>query len=545
MGAGYISKSKNGDYLLIKSVWEDGTYVELKVMGCYYKDGYSVAKRDETIVRATEFIRENYPDYTITKEAYEIYMKAKKRMRNKKKIVEVKRMKDINIDTKLRLNLYPFQKIGVAFTELTDGNCLLCDQMGLGKTCQAIAFAERRKCKTLIVCPASLKLVWKDEIKKFTRKDSYVVSSNDSITSTYQYTVINYDILEKKKEEINKEEWDLLICDEAHFLKNPKAKRTKAVHSIKDKFKYRILLTGTPILNRPVELYSLLNIVRPGEWGSFMWYAKRYCNATKGYWGWDFSGSSNEEELKEKLEPIMIRRLKEDVLDELPSKIYQEVRLEMTNSTKVKYDKILDDLRDYLIEYKGYSDRAADKAVRAEVFVRINELRQLVIEDKISALNSIIEGMNGDKIIVFSDYVTPLKKIHEAYPKSSVIFSGEQSLEERREVIQKFQTDDKIKIFLVLIKAAGVGITLTSANKVLFLSLPWVPGEMDQAIDRCHRIGQKDTVNIYPLLCGEIDEYMNEILNTKRDTINKIIGDSKIEPMTTMIDALIDKIIRR
>lgn len=545
MKPGYITKSKNGDYLLIKSIWKDGSYENLIILGCYYKDGYSVAKRDEVIVKATEFIKENYPNYTITREAYEIYEKAKQRAKNSIKIMKVKKMRNINIDTKLKLNLYPFQNVGVAFIELTDGNCLLCDQMGLGKTCQAISFAERRGCRTLVICPASLKLVWKDEIKKFTGKDAHVISTKDCIEPTYQYTIINYDIVEKKMQEIDEHRWDLLICDEAHFLKNMKAKRTETVHLLKDKFKHKILLTGTPILNKPVELYSLLNIVHPGEWGSFMWYAKRYCNATKGYWGWDFSGSSNEEELREKLEPLMLRRLKEDVLDDLPDKIYQEVRLEMSDSVKIKYNRILEDLRSYLIKYKGYSDKKADKAVRAEAFVKINELRQLVIKDKISALDNIIEGLNEDKIVVFSDYVTPLERLHETYPRSSVILFGGQSLEERKEAIQKFQTDDKVKIFLGSIKAAGVGITLTSANKVLFLSLPWVPGEMDQAIDRCHRIGQKDTVNVYSLLCGEIDEYMNEILNTKRDVINKIVGGTKVDPTGNVIDALISRIIRK
>ena len=545
MKPGYITKSKNGDYLLIKSIWKDGSYENLRILGCYYKDGYSVAKRDEVIVKTTEFIKENYPNYTITREAYEIYEKAKQRAKNSIKIMKVKKMRNINIDTKLKLNLYPFQNVGVAFIELTDGNCLLCDQMGLGKTCQAISFAERRGCRTLVICPASLKLVWKDEIKKFTGKDDHVISTKDYIDPMCQYTIINYDIIEKKMQEIDEHRWDLLICDEAHFLKNMKAKRTEAVHYLKEKFKHRILLTGTPILNKPVELYSLLNIVHPGEWGSFMWYAKRYCNATKGYWGWDFSGSSNEEELREKLEPLMLRRLKEDVLNDLPDKIYQEVRLEMSDSVKTKYNRILEDLRSYLIKYKGYSDKKADKAVRAEAFVKINELRQLVIEDKISALNNIIEGLDGDKIVVFSDYVTPLERLHETYPRSSVILFGGQSLEERKEAIQKFQTDDKVKIFLGSIKAAGVGITLTSANKVLFLSLPWVPGEMDQAIDRCHRIGQKDTVNVYSLLCGEIDEYMNEILNTKRDVINKIVGGTKVDSTGNVIDALISRIIRK
>lgn len=540
---GKISKSKNGDYLLVKSIWQDGSYEELKELGCYYKDGFSVIRGIERICFCYELLTTKY-NYIADTEASDVYLKVREEIEGLEDLKKIKNATDIKIDHKLRLPAYPFQMAGINFLEKAGGKCFLCDDMGLGKTMQAISFAERNKLKTLIICPATLKLVWQDEIEKFTGKSSQVIyATSEQIENGFQYTILNYDIIKKMSSLIGNK-WDLLILDESTYIKNRNAKRTKAINELNNRFKYKLLLTGTPILNKPSELYVPLNIIQPGEWGSFWNFAKRYCDAKKGYWGWDYSGSSNEEELKRRLEPIMIRRTKKEVLKELPDKIYQNIRIEMEEETARKYQLALDDFRAYLLE-QGYSRNRITKVIRAEAFVRIGQLRQLVLNDKSKTVEDLIKNLNGNKLVIFSDYINPLKFLHEKYKKESVILTGANSNEERKEAINKFQSDDKIRIFLGSTKAAGFGITLTTANKVVFLSLPWVPGDMDQATDRCHRIGQKDTVNVYSLLCGEIDNYMMQILEKKRKIVNKIIGDEKVESTDLVMENLLEKIAER
>ena len=543
MQYGHISKSNNGDYLLVKMIWQDGVYNMLRSIGFKYKDGFMILNNDKDNLHETINNIINQFKYTISDEAKIIYNLAKKQ--NKEKLIrdkEAEKLKNdfsIEIDHGLKIEPYPYQKAGIAFLDKVDGIALLTDEMGLGKSMQAIGYAHRNKLKTLIVCPATLKLMWQDEIKKFTGNSSFVIDSQTELKNIVnnQYYIINYDILAKQESLIRNLDCELLIADESHYIKNWRAIRTKAVHRIKKYFNYKILLTGTPVLNKPVELYSQLNVIQPGKWGTFMQFAMNYCDAKKNRWGWDFNGVSNIEELKEKLAPIMIRREKKDVLKELPDKIYQTINIEMSKDIQKQYNLAIDDFQEFLKE-KGYDGERIDKAMNAQSLVLINELKQLVIDDKIKTLLEMLEGFNGDKAVIFCDYIKPIEILKEKFGDLCVVLTGAVSKEDRKIVVDKFQNDKKIKYFIGTTKAAGLGITLTAANKVFFLSLPWTPADMSQAADRCHRIGQRAAVNIYCLNCGEIDKYISELLLSKSEIIGRVVGSEVVNIREKLIKKL-------
>jgi len=541
MQYGHISKSNNGDYLLVKMIWQDGAYNMLRDIGFRYKDGFMILNNDKDNLHETINNIINQFKYTISDEAKIIYELAKKQNEEKlikdKEAEKIKNDFSIEIDHGLKIEPYPYQKAGIAFLDKVDGIALLTDEMGLGKSMQAIGYAHRNKLKTLIVCPATLKLMWQDEIIKFTGDDSFIIDPQTQRVNNNKYYIINYDILAKQESLIKNLDCKLLILDESHYIKSYKTIRSKATHRIKKYFKHKILLTGTPVLNKPVELYSQLNVIQPNKWGTFMQFAFNYCNAKKNRWGWDFNGVSNIEELKEKLAPIMIRREKKDVLKELPDKIYQTINVEMSKDVKKQYTLAINDFEQFLFD-KGYDGERIDRSMNAQSLVLINELKQLVIDDKIKTLLEMLDGFNGDKAVIFCDYIKPIEVLKEKFGKLCVVLTGAVSKEDRKTVVDKFQNDKNIKYFIGTTKAAGLGITLTAASKVFFLSLPWTPADMSQAADRCHRIGQKDTVNVYCLSCGEIDQYISELLLSKSEVINQVIGGEPINIQQKLIKKL-------
>jgi len=176
--------------------------------------------------------------------------------------------------------------------------------------------------------------------------------------------------------------------------------------------------------------------------------------------------------------------------------------------------------------------------MNAQSLVLINELKQLVIDDKIKTLLEMLDGFNGDKAVIFCDYIKPIEVLREKFGDSCVVLTGAVSKEDRKIVVDRFQNNKNIKYFIGTTKAAGLGITLTAASKVFFLSLPWTPADMSQAADRCHRIGQKDTVNVYCLSCGEIDQYISELLLSKSEIINQVIGGEPINIQQKLIKKL-------
>lgn len=445
------------------------------------------------------------------------------------------------IPVKEGLNLYPFQVAGVEFLNMTDGKAIVADEMGLGKTCQALAYAynhpEQRP--VVVICPASLKTNWAREAKKWlSDKDTIQVVDSKEPTSGSSIYIINYDRLKKHSVFLQLQGFRLGILDESHAIKNYKAKRTQLVQSLMSGIPHRILLTGTPILNKPSELFTQINIVDPHMFYNFFKYAERYCNARKTAYGLDTSGSSNIPELNDRIKTFTIRRLKNQVLTELPDKIRTTIEFDLDN--RQDYFWAEKNINTWIRVNKGQI--AADKALNAEMLVKVENLKQLSVKGKLSGIFDWIDDFmeSGEKLVIFATHTDIIQTIIKRYPNESVFLTGECSADARQRAIDNFQTNPNIKLFVGNIQAAGVGITLTAASNVAFIELGWTPSVMSQAEDRCHRIGQKSAVNIYYLLGKDtIDKKIAEILMDKSTVIDAII-DGKEAPELNIMKNLVN-----
>lgn len=456
------------------------------------------------------------------------------------KNLEESRAEDAEINLNYNVDLFPFQRAGVKYA-LRSERCLIGDEMGLGKTHQSIATVnELKSFPCLVVCPASLKFNWMKEIKKGCGND-FIVSVWDSKNGYKKadFIIINYDLLEKRKDDLKSIGFKAVIMDESHYLKNGKAKRTKAMKEIVKGVDYRFCLTGTPVLNRPNELISQLDILdRLDDLGGFWNFAKRYCGAYKSRFGWDLSGATNLQELNENLrKTCLIRRKKMDVLKEMPAKLRADVTLEIDN--RDEYEKAEGDILSFVgnlaIQDKEFLESIKDlspedqksrklqrastaeyKAEQAETLVRINTLKSLTAKGKLQSAISWIENFleSGEKLVVFCEHIEIQKAIQKHFNSAHVF--GEDGAETRQSNVERFQNDPKTNLIVCSLQAAGVGITLTASSNVAFIEQGWTPSLMLQAEDRCHRIGQDNQCTIWYLLADNtIDEYITELLHKK------------------------------
>lgn len=447
----------------------------------------------------------------------------------KRSVVSVKDVKEVHVPG-LKMELFPFQKKGVAFIEAKNGRALVADEMGLGKTVQALAWLQLHPelRKAIIVVPASLKLNWLKEAKTWmTNPDCEVVSGTKPYKIRGQIIIINYDILAYWVEYLSSVGFKVLIMDEVHCIKNSTTKRTKAVKKLAKGIHHIIGLSGTPIINRPVEMYNALTLIDSSVIPNFKEYTKRYCGATYNGFGWDFTGATNTDELHKKLtDTIMIRRKKTDVLTDLPDKLKSFVPIELANQDE--YETAESNFMDFLKETKGLD--AAARASQAEALVEIEGLKQLALAGKLDACIDWIEDFleTDQKLVVFAVHKEAIDTLMGKFGKIAVKVDGSVSMVQRNESVIKFQTDPKIKLFVGNIQAAGVGLTLTEASNVAFIELPWTPGALVQAEDRCHRIGQKDSVTIHYLLAaGTIEEKIAKLLDAKRKVLDAVLDGEK------------------
>lgn len=328
-----------------------------------------------------------------------------------------------------------------------------------------------------------------------------------------------------------------LLVHNCHYYKNNSSKRTKAIKRISKNIPHVIALSGTPIVNKPIEAYNAINIINPNLFPSFLNYTRRYCNAKYNGYGWDFNGASNTQELHETLvNTIMIRRLKKDVLKDLPEKLYSFVPLEFDAEGKNEYQKAESSFIDYVRENYGF-DRAL-KAINAEVLVQYGELKKLAVK---GALNQSIEWIRNfleidGKLVVFAIHRFVIDEIVKNFEGKVVKIDGSVALAERQKVIERFQNDNSCRLFVGNIRAAGVGITLTAASNVAFLELPWTPGELRQAIDRVHRIGQKNCVNIHYLFAiNTIMDKVARLIDQKQRIIDSVLDGKNPEEQDSIM----------
>lgn len=467
----------------------------------------------------------------------ELYAKLKDGYTSMKDIKPVKDIKG------LKLELYPYQKKGVAFLEAKNGSALIADEMGLGKTAQALAYTQLHPEfeKVLIIVPASLKLNWRKEARLWMDKPKVqILSGKTPYEIDSRIVIINYDILDSWIDVLISWKPELVIADEVHYIKNNKALRTKATKKLAKVVPRFIGLSGTPIVNRPIEFFNALKIIDPKLFPSYWEYVQNYCGMKHNGFGWDLTGATNTKQLHEILtNTVMIRRLKKEVLTELPDKIKNFFPLELSPTERREYEKAEHHFIEWLAETRGLD--AAHKAKNAETLVQIEALKQVTAKAKLSSAITWIKDFleSNDKLVLFATHKFIISALMKEFGDIAVKLDGSTNNEDRQKAVDFFQDDPGIRLFIANIKAGGVGITLTASSNVAFLELPWTPGELVQAEDRCHRIGQKDVVNVFYLLAEEtIDEKIANLLDEKRKVLDSVLDGVQTDEKSLLMELI-------
>ena len=426
---------------------------------------------------------------------------------------------------------------------------ILADDMGLGKTTATIIAAlETGAKKILIICPASLKINWQREIENYSDRSVYIAEGKKFSTES-DFVIVNYDILknfhdikDKDKSLLNQSQFELVILDEAHMISNPQAQRTKIINHYVKNIKRVWLLTGTPMTSRPMNYYNLLNIIESPVAQNWMAYAIRYCQGYQFTAGkrkvWNVTGASNLEELRDRTSKQILRRLKEDVLD-LPDKIISPVYLRLKSK----------DYEELMGEYYDWFDNKKDESSSLTVqFSKLMKVRKVIANEKtkqtIEFAENIIE--QGKKVIIFTNFTDTLQTIYQHFGKQAVYLDGSCSKPHRQHAVDEFQDNEKIKVFVGNLKAAGVGLTLTAAEVVIMNDLSFVPAEHAQAEDRAYRYGQKSNVLVYyPLYENTIEGAVYDILNRKKEIIRTVMGDEQPENTGDVVEEILSLINKR
>ncbi|NXX79752.1 SMAL1 protein, partial [Urocolius indicus] len=435
------------------------------------------------------------------------------------------------VDSKIVTSLMPFQREGVNFAIFRNGRLLLADDMGLGKTIQAICIAAyyRKEWPLLVVTPSSVRFTWAEAFHRWLPSLSpgstnVIVTGKDNLTASL-INIISFDLLSKMDKQL-KSTFQVVIIDESHFLKNTKTARCRAAMPLLKAAKRVILLSGTPAMSRPAELYTQIAAVQPAFFPQFHSFGLRYCDARKMPWGWDYSGSSNLAELKILLEEsIMIRRLKSDVLSQLPAKQRKTVVVTPEGvSAKTKAALAAETKK----MAKGYESKQQQKEALLLFYNRTAEAK---IHSVIEYILELLES-GKDRFLVFAHHkimldaiVAELEKKHVEY----IRIDGSTPSAERQSLCQKFQLSEKQIVAVLSLTAANMGLTLSAADLVVFAELSWNPGILIQAEDRAHRIGQTSSVNIHYLVAkGTADDYLWPMIQEKI----KVLGEAGLSETT-------------
>jgi SWI/SNF-related matrix-associated actin-dependent regulator of chromatin subfamily A-like protein 1 len=457
-------------------------------------------------------------------------------------IIKDNSVKDVVIDYTKYSNRPPLEHQKEAIQKLVENKkFILADDMGLGKTTSTIIAAlETGAKKVLIICPATLKINWKREIENYSDKTIYIAEGKNFNTEA-DFVITNYDIIKnfhdpKKKDEsqILLSKFDLVIVDEAHYIKNATAQRTKLINDIVKNIERIWLLTGTPMTSRPIDYFNLLSIIDSPVAKNWMAYAIRYCSGYQFNVGgrkvWNVTGASNLEELRDRTLGLTLRRLKENVLD-LPDKIITPVYLRLKSKG---YEEVMG-------EYYDWYDKNPEESKSLTVqFSKLTKVRQIIADEKITQTIELAENIleQDKKVIIFCNFTDSLNKITEHFGKAAVKLDGTMSKPEKQYSVDQFQENPKIKVFVGNIKAAGVGITLTAAEAVIMNDLSFLPSDHAQAEDRAYRYGQKNNVLVYyPIFENTIEGIIYDILNNKKQVIATVMGDN-LNPADTAEEIL-------
>lgn len=454
-------------------------------------------------------------------------------------------MENIKIPDKFASVLRNYQKDGfkwMYFLHQFKFGGILADDMGIGKTIQTLALIEaiEEKGRFLIVVPKSLLFNWKDEINKFLKTDDYLIYDGEKqkreklFESIYHKKIIvtSYSILKQDYEELKDVEFLYLILDEAQHIKNYETVIWRQIKGLKSKF--RLALTGTPIENSLKELWAIFEFIMPEYLGKYEKY----------------TGKGGVEEIKYRTMPFILRRTKSEVLKELPEKIEQVVRVELYPKQKKLYDSILDEMR------KKIDDEINKVGIKKSYFTILSALtylrevcnhpelvgRKNIFSSKVDLFEEIVgdavEG--GHKVLVFSQFVRMLEILERSLKAKNIkyeVLTG--STKDRMDVVNRFNNNEEIKVFLISLKAGGVGLNLTSADTVIHIDPWWNPMVERQATDRVHRIGQTKTTNVYKIITKEtIEEKILDIQERKKELFDNLINSNSEMMKDITIDDL-------
>lgn len=473
-------------------------------------------------------------------------------------------------------------------------------------TAPAFAYAIKHKLKTLVVCPASLKLMWRKEILKFSNEKAFVYkfkpkkkskiiayTKNESLfhitnyESIESYIKLEYhhkcsgnmlqstgkmgkctweqtDLIKQYKkcpicentgsiktrivslvsfqdsfsQEIDPSNYDLIIIDECHRMKELKTTWTKIIHKAFSKIPKKILLSGTVIKSRPFEFFSTLNFILPEEWKNSHEFGVRYGAGYQDNYGWKYDGASNLEELFTRVSSYFLRRLKKDVLKELPEKTYLEIPIELDDKEYSEYQKLLNEVKKEIVDGKEIEKKDSYLA-------KIHKLKMFTGRIKVNKVKEMIQDIieSGEKVVVVSDYVELAKEIFKEFQEIAVLHTGEMNEVEKQESVDKFQEDKNIKLFSGMILASGVGLTLTASSKLFKLGFAWSPADEEQICDRIHRAGAtSDTIEIITPYCQDtVDEDIMELLNDKSFIVTKTLDNTEFKKERKIVDQSIFK----
>jgi SWI/SNF-related matrix-associated actin-dependent regulator 1 of chromatin subfamily A len=410
--------------------------------------------------------------------------------------------------------------------EWANGRMVLGDDMGLGKTLQAIAWCEEKKKKALVVCPSSVKYTWGSQISEHTKKSQFFIVKSAKVKIDYnvEYIICSYAMLSKfvKRTPLKAKNpphriyrylyelkpefrtllyhgFDIIICDESHYIKEITSQRSKRVVLMAKQMSHALFMSGTPIKNRPVEFWTQLDVVDPRQFGNFWNYVHSYCDAKKGDFGWEFKGATNLDKLYHRLRTCYLRRKKQNVLSELPSKTRQTIMYDLSGEYTAEYINIISSIIDLDTRKLQLGELSKLKCTLAELMAR----------NACAFLENMLHQTES-KVLIFTAYLAPIRIIYEHFPTITVTYHGSMTDKEKNEAELEFMSNKEKRFFVATIRSAGVGLDkLKVADKVVFNDLEWSPSDCFQAEDRSWRRGQKNNVNVYYL--GFKNTYHDEL----------------------------------
>lgn len=462
----------------------------------------------------------------------------------------------------LRVEPYEYQREGICFG-LENKRIIIGDEPGLGKTLQSIGIVDTANAyPCLVICPSSLKINWQREFEKFTDKSAIVLDNNVRTTWGYlltmgvhQVAIVNYESLRKffvwdikggkqfrlKDVVFNPQikAFKSIIIDESHRVKDPSAQQTIFTKGLSVGKDWCILLSGTPVVNRPEDLIAQLSIMsRLGEFGGRAKFMADYCTDPKDKTATPAVPLSVLS--KQLYDTCMIRREKAKVLPQLPDKTRVDLYVEINNANE--YYLAANDLAAYLQEYTECTDSEIRRKMRMEALVKFMTLRSLATKGKIAQAVDFIRTFldSGKKLIVFCSLHEIVDELQKAFPRA-VTVTGRDSAVNKQASVDAFQNNPDVNLIICSIKAAGVGLTLTASSDVAFVELAWTYADCCQCEDRAHRIGQKDNVTCYYLLGrGTIDHTIYSLIHRKKSIANEIMNtDDEIPTDEVYFDELV------